>query len=321
MLIILLYGLRFFVILAFWGTFAVRGQGFIWVCAVCLNMISCKPVELKLFADDFERYEAFCRKERVSLLDGVARLMDIADVPSAEEIKADIERDAKMRKKGLMDMANLLSRAEAGDCSAQSVLAGMYFAGDGVAQNSSRAAFWAEKAASAGECSAELLLGVMYCLGDGVPQDFAKARVFLSDALEYGSPHFMMLAGLSCLGCAFAADGVPVPDEPVLQEAFSWFLRSAELRNAYGEFLLGFCYLFGIGVVADDELASAWMGRGMFRSGEERLWVFGGMAFQMKSGEEDVSVPEYFRYLMVDVFGIGEKKRERKRRIRRGKRF
>ena len=54
-------------------------------------------------------------------------------------------------------------------------LAGDYFAGRGVAQDLTRAAFWYEKAAGAGDPLAQLEIGYLYEAGIGVPRDPVRA--------------------------------------------------------------------------------------------------------------------------------------------------
>lgn len=242
-------------------------------------MISCKiEKDLRLFEDDFERYTAFCRTNSLSLMDGVGRLMDLAGVASAEEMLADIEREKEKREMQKNDpryLADLISRAEAGDSASQAELAHAYSSGICVAQDYAKAVFWAEKAAAAGECVAELLLGSMYMTGHGVPKDYAKAREFLSSSSEYGNPLYMVLAGQACLGCSRSNSDVPKSENPVLQEAVSWFSRAADLRCPEGEFMLGLCYLQGLGVEMDAELGKIRLLRGMFKSGDDEMFEFG----------------------------------------------
>lgn len=241
-------------------------------------MISCKIKDMRLFEDDFERYTAFCRTNSLSLMDGVGRLMDMAGVASAEEMLADIEREKEKREMQKNDpqyLADLISRAEAGDSASQAELAHAYPSEICVSKDYSKAAFWAEKAAAAGECAAELLLGSMYMTGHGVPKDYAKARELLSRSSEYGNPLYMVLAGLACLSCARSDSSVPKSENPVLQEAVSWFSRAADLRCPEGEFMLGLCYLKGYGVEEDAELGKIRLLRGMFKSGDDEMFEFG----------------------------------------------
>ena len=238
-------------------------------------MISDEIVNLELFADDFERYEAFCRKNSLSLFDGVARLLDLADVPSAEKILVDMEMEKlQLGMTAEVYAADVISRAKSGDSSAQAELAGMYFIGRGVSQDYTQAAFWAEKAAACGECTAEILLGILYFYGDAVPQDFSKAQELLRNVSECGNPMYMVMAGLACLNSVSgdALLDVPFSDVPEFQEAFSWFEKAAKLRSAWGEFMLGVCYDEGMGVEKDEEYGEVLMSRGAIRDKSLNEW-------------------------------------------------
>lgn len=263
-------------------------------------MISCKiKKDLRLFEDDFERYTAFCRTNSLSLMDGVGRLMDMAGVASAEEMLADMEKEKKKREmeNDPRYLAALISCAEAGDSAAQTDLANAYFSGIGVSKDHLQAAFWAEKAAAAGECTAELLLGSLYVAGSGVPKDYAKARELLSSSSEYGSPLYMVLAGQACLNCASYDSGVPNAENPDLQEAFSWFSRAADLREPEGEFMLGYCYLYGLGVEKDVELGKIRMLRGMFKSGSDNMFEMGAEILGKLRGKKTMSAPRFRGFL------------------------
>lgn len=234
-------------------------------------MVSFNVVEMKLFEDDFERYKAFCRKHSLSLMEGLSRLMKMAKVPSTEVLLAEIERSEKRRggrKSGKVHENYLLYLADEGDSSAFVELAVLYYLGNGVSRNYSKAAFWAEKAASAGERAGEIFLGLMYCLGKGVKRDFSKARELLSSAREFGEPLCMVMAGFACLRCALGNNDVPKSENPLLQEAFSWFLQAAEMRNAEAGVLTGWCYLHGVGVSKDVELGKTWIKRGIVQDGD-----------------------------------------------------
>jgi tetratricopeptide (TPR) repeat protein len=76
--------------------------------------------------------------------------------------------------------------AEHGNDDAQSLLAGMYRDGEGVAQNDQRAFFWQEKAAMQGHPCDQRLLGLMYEHGVGVEQDPDKALFWYQKAADQG---------------------------------------------------------------------------------------------------------------------------------------
>jgi len=91
--------------------------------------------------------------------------------------------------------------AEKGSISDEIALAGDYFAGKGVNQDSKMAAYWYQKAAGHGNPAAQNQIGYFYQAGIGVPQDserafhwyqlaaasgFAKAKVNLAITCLYG---------------------------------------------------------------------------------------------------------------------------------------
>ena len=65
--------------------------------------------------------------------------------------------------------------AEKGHAHAQSMLAEMYGAGEGVAQNHETAAVWFHRATAQGYELAQTALSFMYTEGRGVEQDFVQA--------------------------------------------------------------------------------------------------------------------------------------------------
>ncbi len=69
-------------------------------------------------------------------------------------------------------------RAERGDATAQNMLGGMYYKGEGVPQNYKQAAYWAQKAAEQGRADAQANLAIMYYKGQGVTQDFQQAYIW-----------------------------------------------------------------------------------------------------------------------------------------------
>ena len=86
--------------------------------------------------------------------------------------------------------------AEGDDAGAQSMLGLMYDNGEGVPQDSSRAAQWYRAAAEQGEEYAQLNLGFMYGNGEGIPQDFSKASRWFRAAAEQGNAKAQFNLGL-----------------------------------------------------------------------------------------------------------------------------
>lgn len=82
---------------------------------------------------------------------------------------------------------NLVSQAaEQGNAQAQLVLGNMYDQGQGVDQDSDKAAEWIRKAADQDSFLAQLQLGKMYFEGRGVPQDYKEGFGWFMSAVNLG---------------------------------------------------------------------------------------------------------------------------------------
>lgn len=123
----------------------------------------------------------------------------------------------------------LLPVAEAGDPSAQHVLARMFFAGQGVPRDTAAAMAWEGKAAELGEAAAQLDLATRYENGIDVPVDPVQAAKWYGLAAEQGAPVAQYRLGLLYL------NGVGVA--PDLVTAHMWLnlaaakLPPGEVRN------------------------------------------------------------------------------------------
>jgi uncharacterized protein len=99
------------------------------------------------------------------------------------------------------DLTNVRALAEKGSIRDEIALAGVYFTGTGVTQDSKMAAYWYEKAAGHGSPEAQNQIGYFYQAGIGVPKDpkrafhwyhlaassgFTKAKVNLAVAYLHG---------------------------------------------------------------------------------------------------------------------------------------
>ena len=76
---------------------------------------------------------------------------------------------------GAADVSQVRKLAEKGSIEDEIALAGDYFAGKGVIQDSKMAAYWYEKAAGHGNPAAQNQIGYFYQAGIGVPQDSERA--------------------------------------------------------------------------------------------------------------------------------------------------
>ena len=76
--------------------------------------------------------------------------------------------------------------AEQGDASAQFMIGGMYYGGEGVPQDYAEAVKWYRLAAEQGDASAQFMIGAMYYYGEGVPQGYAETVKWYRLAAEQG---------------------------------------------------------------------------------------------------------------------------------------
>src|SRR5271166_4599743 len=82
---------------------------------------------------------------------------------------------------------SLEKAAAAGSAEAMYMLGELYYEGEGLPQDSQKAAEWYEKAAAGGSVAAMNDLGVMYQEGHGLAQDYQRARDWYERAAAAGS--------------------------------------------------------------------------------------------------------------------------------------
>jgi len=103
----------------------------------------------------------------------------VVQFPSAQETI----RSAKLSGS---DVAQLQSKADAGDASAQLALGRAYQDGNGVPQNDEQAAKWYRQAATQGNAQAQNNLGTMYRSGSGVEKNKEEAVNWYRKAAKQG---------------------------------------------------------------------------------------------------------------------------------------
>ena len=137
---------------------------------VYLSMYTAETVSLDVFADDYARYAAFCRLYRVSEMDGLSVLLNLAGEGSVE----DLEREALDRPDFVFDNSEELSAADV------SVL---------------------EERAADGEIWSLLNLASAYVDGR-LSWNPREAYRLASVAADTGHPEALYLAGTSAYLCA-----------------------------------------------------------------------------------------------------------------------
>lgn len=200
-----------------------------------------------------------------------------------------------------LTIAQLQSKANAGDANAQSLLGVLYYHGDGVTQSYTEAAKWCRKAAEQGDLWSQTLLGMMYFSGDGVPQNYTEAVKWFRKAAEHEKTLGSETAPYYLGKCHYDGKGVPQDYTEAAKwyrkaaeqgskyaqcelgkcyeegngvtqsytEAVKWYRMAAELGYAVGQLKLGFCYCVGQGVPQDYTEAAKWW-RKAAEQGEER---------------------------------------------------
>lgn len=199
----------------------------------------------------------------------------------------------------------LLQKANEGDASAQLFLGNMYWLGNGVPKDSTKAAKWFQKAAEQNDAVAQYFLGKMYFSGDGVPKDSTKAVQWILRAAEQGNADAQYVTGQSYeLGTRVPKDlnkavewyqkaaehgivdaqvrlgdmyfgGYGVPKD--LTKAGEWFQKAAEQGNVYAQYILGGMYFLGDGVTIDNVKAAGWYQKSAEQGNADAQYMIGLM--------------------------------------------
>ncbi len=119
----------------------------------------------------------------------------------------------------------LEDNAQQGDAAAQVKLGIMYYQGDGVEQDSEKAARWFQKAAEQENATAFYHIGVLYLNGEGVSQDTPKALESFKKAGNLGERNALKTL------CSIYHEGKHgvAPDE---QAALNWCRKASEQGDA-----------------------------------------------------------------------------------------
>jgi len=147
-------------------------------------------------------------------------------------------------------MADLYSRAKAGNSQAMYELGWDYQNGKGVPKDYQQAVAWYRKAAEAGNALGMTNLGHMYEDGYGVDQDYKQALTWYRKAAEAGDTR-----GMNNLGWMYHLGRGVDKDE---KQAFTWIRKAAEAGDTLGMDNLGAMYANGWGVEQDYQQAMIW---------------------------------------------------------------
>lgn len=133
------------------------------------------------------------------------------------------QETTKPSKLSSSEVAQLQSKAEAGDAGAQLALARAYQDGNGAAQNDELAVKWYRKAAEQDDATAQNNLGIMYRAGSGVEKSKEEALKWYRKAARQGYASAMFNMGAAY----YNGDGVAIDDS----RSYAWFLLAKEKGN------------------------------------------------------------------------------------------
>lgn len=153
------------------------------------------------------------------------------------------------------DLTQVRVLAEQGSVRDEIALAGDYFTGNGVAQDSKMAAYWYEKAAGHGSPTAQNEIGYFYQAGIGVSPDARRALHWYQLAASSG----FATAKVNLAIVYLRGIGVQKNDElavRLLNQAFQG-------GNGTAATYLGDLYYFGIAVKQDKVVAERWFESGL----------------------------------------------------------
>ena len=140
--------------------------------------------------------------------------------------------------------------AQQGQAIAQSLLAGCYVYGKGIAKDGTQAVAWLRKAAEQGYAPAQYNLGVAYANGKDIAKDETQAVMWFRKAAEQGFADAQYNLGV------MYGDGKGITKDET--QAVMWFRKAAEQGNAPAQTNLGLMYVKGEGIAKDETQAVAW---------------------------------------------------------------
>lgn len=147
--------------------------------------------------------------------------------------------------------------AELGHPDGLNNLADMYLRGEFVERNDAQAFDLFMQASKLGVPESMYTIGYMYAHGRGVQKD------------EEQSAYWYLQSALN--GDVFAINkmGHQAFEKNDGAEAFSWYMKAAEMNDTEGEYNVGFCYESGIGTEVNIKEAKKWYRKATLKGDEE----------------------------------------------------
>ena len=141
--------------------------------------------------------------------------------------------------------------ATLGNRDSQYNLAIAYTFGEGTEQDHSAAFQWYRRAATQGHATAQYSLGMSYLYGEGIDQDIVVATEWVKKSAQQGYVRAQVLLG------SFYHTGEGL--EKNYEQAASWYRKAAEKNDVVAQYNLGILYRTGQGVPQDYEQAIKWL--------------------------------------------------------------
>ncbi|MEM8750885.1 MAG: tetratricopeptide repeat protein [Pseudomonadota bacterium] len=193
---------------------------------------------------------------------------------------ADLAFGAYQRGYYLTALQLALPRAETGDPAAQTLIAELYWNGQGVARDREKAAEWYRFAADAGNSQAQFAYANILLQGKYAPLDKAEGQAFMEKAAQAG--HVRAQFNLAQLITNNR------PTWAGFKQALPWYQKAAEAGLADAQYALANIHAEAKGVnFNDDELAREWLEKaavGGFDTAQVQLGIW---AANGRGGEKD----------------------------------
>ena len=161
------------------------------------------------------------------------------------------DNPAQNKNKDQVTFQHIQKAADQGNADAQNSLGDMYYYGEGVAQNYTKALKWLQKAADQGNADAQNSLGDMYYYGEGVTQNHTKALKWLQKAADQGNADAQNSLG----DMYYYGEGVAQN----YTKALKWLQKAADQGNADAQNSLGDMYYYGEGITKNYTKALKWL--------------------------------------------------------------
>jgi TPR repeat protein len=172
------------------------------------------------------------------------------------------------RERKFVEAAQWFEKAAAhGSADAWANLGVMYYSGEGVARDHTKAFNWLTKAAAKGHPEGMFNLGMLYLKGEGVAADVDQARTWLQKASDNGIAQAkapleklneLAAENAKTAGGPESSKALTAYENDRYDEAIAWWEKAAAKGNTEAMRNLGSLYSTNTGVAPDGAKAIAW---------------------------------------------------------------